>query len=59
MATNKHYWSAGLAVAKNAGQAPTTNKNTYYFSAGLPAVVLTAGTVVPVMMHYYRNRRET
>lgn len=42
MAKNYLYITAGLPVAKNAGQTPTSGKNTVYITAGLPPVVLTA-----------------
>ena len=43
MATNTVYKTAGLPVAKNAGQAPGSGANTAYKTAGFPPVVLTAG----------------
>ena len=45
MAANTIYISAGLPVAKNSGQAPSSGVNTVYVSAGLPPVVLNIRTL--------------
>jgi len=58
MAANIVYITAGLPVAKNAGQAPASLHNTAYITAGLPPVVLTAGGAnIPAIMHHYRQMR--
>ena len=59
MADNYFYITAGLAVAKNSGQSPPSGENTFYISAGLPPEVLEEeASKVPVIMQYYRRRRE-
>lgn len=57
MADNNYYITAGLAVAKNSGQSPTSQHNTHYVTAGLAAQVEAPGQNVPQKMRYYRNRR--
>lgn len=47
MANNTVYKTAGLPVAKDAGQSPGAGANTAYKTAGLPPVVLTAGGGAP------------
>lgn len=44
MADIKFYITAGLSVAKNSGQSPSSGENTFYIAAGLPPVVEAAGT---------------
>jgi len=41
---NKFYITAGLPVAKNSGQSPTSGVNTFFITAGLPPEVLAAAT---------------
>ena len=43
MAANTIYITAGLPVAKDSGQSPTSQVNTVYVTAGLPPVVEVAG----------------
>lgn len=54
MATNTTYRTAGLPVAKNAGQAPTAGQNTAYRTAGLKPIVLTTAGGNP----YYAYRQQ-
>lgn len=58
---DKHHITAGLAVAKNAGQDPSDEgqyHDVFYITAGLAAEVLVAaGNNVPQKwMHYQRMR---
>ena len=50
-----HYITAGLPVAKNSGQSPTSLHNTVFITAGLAPVVLVAagGLSIPIAMHHY------
>ncbi len=52
MATNTAYKTAGLPVAKNAGQAPTAGQNTAYKTAGLPPVVLATAAGQPTAKRF-------
>lgn len=59
MAANTVYISAGLPVAKNSGQAPSSGVNTAYVSAGLPPEVVAeppAGLIIPVARHHYQQQ---
>ena len=42
MAANIYHLSAGLPVAKDSGQSPSSGVNTFYLSAGLPPEPISA-----------------
>jgi len=57
MAANEYTLSAGLPVAKDSGQSPTSQVNTYYLSAGLLPEILSAaaGISIPVVMYHRKQ----
>ena len=54
MADNTAQITAGLPVAKNSGQTPTSS--TVYLTAGLPAKVETATTIPKIPWHLFQQR---